>query len=86
MPAYYSSVNATPGGSSPERRLTARTLTPLLSGARSTKLIEAGLRNTAPNRRLVSGGLLQRRQQKDERLILDSTYRLSGVILTVSTE
>ena len=53
-----------PGGSSPERRLTARILKPLLSGERSPKLIEAGSRNTAPNRRLVSGGISQRRPPK----------------------
>jgi hypothetical protein len=52
-----------PGGSSPERRLTARTLKPLLSGARSRKLIEAGSQNTALSRKLVSEGISQRRHQ-----------------------
>jgi hypothetical protein len=56
----------TPGGSSPERRRIARTLKPLLSGERSLKLIEAGLRITALNRRLASDSLSQRRRQKDE--------------------
>ena len=45
----------TPGGSRPERRLTARTLKPMPSGVRSPKLIEAGSRNTALIRKLVSG-------------------------------
>ena len=57
---------AIPGGSSPERRRIARTLKPLLSGERSLKLIEAGLRITALNRRLASDSLSQRRRQKDE--------------------
>ena len=43
----------TPGGSSPERRPTARILKPLLSGARSPKLTGAGSPNTAPTRRLA---------------------------------
>ena len=47
----------TRGGSSPERRLTAGILKPLLSGARAQKRIEAGSRTTAPNRRLVLGGI-----------------------------
>src|SRR3989442_180808 len=58
----------TPGGNSPERRLIAGILKPLLYVARSQKLIEAGSRNTAPNRRFVSRDILQRRQQKNERV------------------
>src|SRR6266545_2292074 len=58
----------TPGGSSPERRLTVGILKPLLSDARSPKLIGAGSPNTAPKRRLVSGGMVpppsQRRVRK----------------------
>jgi hypothetical protein len=45
----------TPGGSSPERRLTAAISKPLLSGARSPKLTEAGSPSTAPNGKLISG-------------------------------
>jgi hypothetical protein len=51
-------------------------LKPLLSGARSPKLIEAGSPNTAPNRRLVSGEISQRRQQAqpvDEDFVLALT-------------
>ena len=48
----------TPGGSSPERRLTAWILKPALSGARSPRLIGAGSPNTAPNGRLISEGIL----------------------------
>src|SRR5213593_942158 len=58
----------TPGGSSPERRPTVRILKPLLSSVRSPKLFGAGSPNTAPKKRLVSGGILQRRQQKNERV------------------
>ena len=68
----------TRGGSSPERRLTARTLKPLLSGVRSPKLIEAGLRNIAPNRRVVSGGLSQRRLQKDEGVREEHLHRIDN--------
>ena len=57
-----------PGGSSHERRLTATILKRLLSDTRSRKLIEAGSRNTAPNRRPVSGGISQRRQQAAQRV------------------
>jgi hypothetical protein len=53
----------TPGASNPERRLTAGILKPLPSVGRSQKLIEAGSWNTAPNRRLVSGGISQPRHQ-----------------------
>src|SRR2546422_1491859 len=71
----------TPGGSSPERRPTVGILKPLLSGVRSPKLFGAGSPNTAPKRRLVSGGILQRRQQKDERVNEDLTQepRVVGV-------
>ena len=58
----------TPGGSSPERRLTARILKPLLSGARSPKPTGAGSQNTALNRRLVSGGTSPRKQEADQRV------------------
>ena len=59
----------TPGGSSPERRLTAGILKPALSGARSPRLIGAGSPNTAPNGRLVSEGIwpAPRRDSKSER-------------------
>jgi hypothetical protein len=57
-----------PGASSPERRLTAGILKPLLSGARSPKLIGAGSPNTAPNKRLESGGISQRRHQEAQRV------------------
>ncbi|HJS59407.1 MAG TPA: hypothetical protein VKA01_14990, partial [Vicinamibacteria bacterium] len=57
-----------PGGSSPERRLTAAISKPLLSGARSPKLIEAGSPNTVPKRRLASGGQSQRRQRETQRV------------------
>jgi hypothetical protein len=43
-------------------------LTPLLSGARSPKLTEAGSPNTAPKRRQVPGRISQRKMQKDERV------------------
>jgi hypothetical protein len=39
-------------------------LKPLLSGERSRKLIKPGSQNTAPNKRLVSGGLSRRRHQR----------------------
>ncbi len=53
-----------PGGNSPKRRRTATILKLLLSGARSPKPTGAGSPNTAPNRKLVSGGLSQRRNQE----------------------
>ena len=68
----------TPGGSSPERRLTAGILKPLLSGARSPKPTGAGSQNTAPNRRLVSGGTSQRRKQ--------AAQRVNEVLITRGTE
>src|SRR5258705_5505548 len=55
----------TPGGSSPERRLTAGILKPLLSIVRSPKRSEAGSRHTAPNRRLGSGGPSQLHQGRN---------------------
>jgi hypothetical protein len=53
-----------PGGSNPERQLTATILTPLVSGARSLKPTEAGSLNTAPNGRLRSRGIWQRKQDR----------------------
>jgi predicted dinucleotide-binding enzyme len=65
----------TPGGSSLERRLTAGILKPRLSAARSRELTEAGSRNTAPNRRLVSGDRWRHRQQNESRGCARGTSR-----------
>src|SRR3954468_23990893 len=56
----------TPGGSSPERRRTARISTPPLCGARWPTPTGAVSPNTAPNRRLVSGGISQHRPPEAE--------------------
>jgi predicted dinucleotide-binding enzyme len=71
----------TPGGSSPERRLTARILKPLLSGARSPKLTGAGSPNTGPNRRPVSGAISRRRHEEAQR-VNEVSLRAVGVDLS----
>src|SRR5437763_5653407 len=58
----------TPGGSSPERRLTVGISAPLRSSARSPKLTGAGSPRTAPTGRLRSAGRWQRRQQAAQRI------------------
>ncbi len=72
-------ICTTPGGSSLERRPTVGTLKPLLSGLRSGKRFGAGSPNTAPKRRLESGGTLWRtaKGQGDDRLSLDLVRRPS---------
>src|SRR5581483_9707005 len=64
-----------PGGIRPERQLTAAILMPRRSGAHWPRLTAAGSRNTAPNRRHVSGGRCNMKQNKDFTitLLVDST-------------
>ena len=71
-----------PAGNSPERRPTATILTPLLSGARSPKPTEAGSLNTAPNGKLRSEGISQRRPQPAQRV--NEASSMIGTVVNMS--
>jgi 8-hydroxy-5-deazaflavin:NADPH oxidoreductase len=61
---------------------TATILTPLLSGARSPKPIEAGSLNTAPNGKLRSEGISRRRPQAAQRV--NEASSMIGTVVNMS--